>query len=123
MRTIDVRAWDVVNNDWFDMVESEEICNVNFGAKQGTLIVELSIGLRDKNDQSIYEGDIVFQYTGNNSDPKAGKGNYKNGIVDVVRESISGGCWEPCGHGRVDGKTRPLWEVIGNMHENPELLK
>lgn len=57
------------------------------------------IGLKDKNGKEIYEGDIMVTHTG-----------WKT----VVRWDEENLCY--CGF-------MLIWEVIGNIHENPELLK
>lgn len=79
-------------------------------------------GLYDKNGREIYEYDIIFQWTGNNLSPRRGKGKYEKGIVEVVKEYVNGGCWEPIGSGLIAGHKRPNWEVIGNIYESPDLI-
>ena len=83
-------------------------------------IVEQCTGLKDKNGKLIYEGDIV----------KQGGHIYK--VIFSYENVASCGCCVPafdgCGFvienewGRGDLTDNSL-EVIGNIHENPELLE
>ena len=57
-----------------------------------------SIGLKDKNGVEIYEGDILRRY---------------GGAIIVVK-------WSDAEFNISDGS---LYEVIGNIHSNPELLE
>jgi len=86
-------------------------------------------GLRDKNGNLIFEGDIV-------SDSK--DGSYSEGYVGAVKWgadtndtykscSYRARLWAP---GRVNCYERELshqesqrWTIIGNIHDNPKLLK
>ena len=75
-------------------------------------------GLTDKNGTKIFEGDILqFAYTGDNKGVE--------GIASVVFESGKFGVlwgWHKefvC----LDGFANTTVEVIGNIHDNPELLK
>jgi len=94
-------------------------------------------GLKDDNKKEIYEGDILEFYW--NSDSCWGKeGTYKGyvtfseGVFEVNyigREKItteSDGCWHENSQSD-DIKSLISWsediKVIGNLYENPELLK
>ena len=82
-------------------------------------------GLRDKNGREIYEGDVVNVHFYHEPDkmPVIGKVYWSAGLAcfhirgnDACTYSVSfktGGNW---------GDT-PAVEIIGNIHENPELLK
>lgn len=79
-----------------------------------------STGLSDKNGNPIWEGDIV----------REAYGNYYPGLEQLIVEMDDGRCgWFPfaCGDGcgccEDETWDRYMCEVIGNIHDNPELLK
>jgi uncharacterized phage protein (TIGR01671 family) len=88
---------------WMSEVKLEDLNDV---------IVEQCTGLRDKNGKLIYEGDIVRISTGFNFLSKAvswGEHRYHIGNTDIILCPMEVECWNI--------------EIIGNIHENPELLE
>lgn len=121
MREIKFRAWDIQNKKWYPLPDWG-ICEANaVGKEDGTM--ELTnddfftwsqyTGLKDKNGKEIYEGDVVFHHNKKYSIEYA-TCRYK------LRRIIQGD---------KEGRMETLhehpheFEIIGNIYENPELLK
>ena len=104
MREIKFRAWDNILNEYFsweDSVKFNNYHNLMEDGYDGAVALEQYTGLNDKNGAQIYENDII-------------KSNGDN--VEVV--IYIDGRFEPiCWYG---GKN---YEVIGNIHENADLLE
>lgn len=105
---IKFRAWD---NECKVMREYDELKGLTLDALYASgFELEQSTGLKDANGKEIYEGDIVvviFQYwgqLGNRYEVKFKRGAFyvKYGLLSEISKSTS---------------------VIGNVHENPELLE
>ena len=75
------------------------------------LVVEFPTGLKDKNGKEIYGGDILDDGEGH-----IGKVLYNERIASFAYE------WGICGSTFMSLYTSDM-KVIGNIHENPELLE
>lgn len=79
--------------------------------------IEQFTGLLDKNGKEIYEGDIVRVSLSNGHD--------REEVVEWTADNAQYDVFcSDCGHcSYIDGHSADYCEVIGNIHENPELLK
>lgn len=71
-------------------------------------------GLKDKNGKEIYEGDVVINKIGHWDDDMSDK---------PIVVKYDSGRFYPWGTGDWDYRSDVYYEVIGNIYENPELLK
>lgn len=132
MREIKFRAWDSkqkrfgyihVNpygiswpkKDWMSFLGQEEGCNI-----QDVESIQQFTGLHDKKGKEIYEGDIYRRgehFKKMNKETRKYEVHFKwHSYPWVVGSCLfCGGVDIPCG-----GDT---FEVIGNIYENPELVK
>ena len=78
---------------------SNEPIDVLFADK--TIVVMQFTGLKDKNDQEIYEGDVVY---------------FEYNLIDKVKVIFHDGKYNICNY------VMSKCTVIGNIYENPELL-
>lgn len=74
-------------------------------------IVEQYTGLTDKNGKEIYEGDVVKCYDHKNKTSFTGTVSFQSASFFIETSSCSHFRW-------MDYEV----EVIGNIHENPELI-
>ena len=120
MKTIKFRAWDFNSKSWYVPTEYE----VSEGARlffavdkeiikfnRGDMELMQFTGLLDKNGKEIYEGDYLKQ-----------EGLYvevKWGVFEAgfIFEDGSGSLMT------VTSGNSNMWEVIGSIYENPELLE
>ena len=102
------RAWDTRNSLMIDRVIEHHNAS-DILQKDDRYVPMQYVGLKDANGVEIYEGDVYFGV----NDP------YKELSVADMHKTIAwhyNDIWEHSGLGAGE------WEVIGNVHENPELL-
>lgn len=114
------RAWDTYNEAWADeylaIAEDGHVIEIkNDGTTEywkDRFIIEFGTGLKDKNGKEICEGDIIRCH---------GDDRF---IAPVIRHDNSGGfCWVSCYKEECFIPESDEVEVVGNIHENPELLE
>ena len=115
-REIKFRCWDIENNRWIykDGYTFDELCanGYEIGEKLNVLVWLQFTGIQDKHGNNICEGDILF----GDIMPHKHSVEYIGSGFKVFGRDLN---WKP------DHNSKPLneiFEIIGNIYENPELL-
>ena len=134
MREHKFRVWDNKRNEWYGASNKEHsllfygfhifgectlLCSPPLDDLQYLEIDEYT-GLKDKNGKEIYEGDILLGYYEDFGMPASNKKHYE---VKWVERSTG---YEPFIDYDIECErffSIETCEVIGNIHENPELLE
>ena len=128
-REIKFRAWDGKKMEYnpVQCTDGPEITRINSNIEamfkewhtpQYEALMQYT-GLKDKNGKEIYEGDIIYRKTRLFSDSPWKKERYVIRFDEKEGAFLAGGITGL----RHYFEIRDPFEVIGNIYENPELLK
>lgn len=136
MREPKFRAWDKVTERYYavsglEYGESGEVCEVYLAGvqidesnpnanvrKPSEVVLEQYTGIKDKNGKEIYENDILHEKWYDN---EAYRGRDRVSKVEYFCDGYE--CWFRGGVVALGMFPTKHIEVIGNINENPELLK
>lgn len=120
MREVKFRAWEIEDKDMQPVTSLEyrdegELIKIGLGdylRYPSSIVLMQFTGLLDKNGVKIYEGDIIVNLATHSN----GREYRHMEKCRVVEYSVSGkSAGFNIGKGRI--------EVIGNIHQNPDLIK
>ena len=120
MREIKFRVWDTYRNKmikWDELhSDSNYLCLMVFDGNGYRTRAMQYTGLKDKNGVEIYEGDIVIPQTFTNAKYRVYWSQERLRWSIINTSNVS----KESGRALLNNST--LYEVIGNIYENPELL-
>jgi|SRR6185369_9988018 len=106
---VDLSSCELYKAEWNPNWMANPPWEASIGLECDGLVVEQFTGLNDKNGRGIYEGDIFTMY-------QKGQKVMDSHIVELA-DFLGGHYWI------VNKGGKPEYEILGNMHENPELMK
>lgn len=145
MREIKFRCWDIKLGNYADLIwgvfdnSEDQSCQSGPPSPHGRFIHEQFTGLKDSDENEIYEGDIVeftywwFDGRGESETTLKGEVVYLPECLSFGLKGVKNKLW--CKHVGCDPEVGDtcafaFWRfeesdfhVIGNIHQNPELLK
>ena len=120
------RVWDIEEKTYkssdypFFLCDDGDVLDTHFDIRDNEVIVEQCTGLKDKNGKLIYEGDIVITYY--KGEPTGQMYIYHWEAPAFYVEPVEKG--KPSGgHYYYFAVENERCEIIGNVHENPDMLK
>ena len=124
MREIKFRAWDILKQRWsnykindgtvYFMDKNTGVWYGSYNKRYKDFNLMQYTGLKDKNNKEIYEGDILFESFGE----KYYKVVFENGSFRAEAE----GDFDEYSFDLIDVAAQGC-EIVGNIYENPELIK
>lgn len=117
------RAWNKEKKVYHYQAE-KGTCGLPFDilCKSNEFVVEQCTGLKDKNGTLIYEGDVLGGSNGSINGSKWGFETVVKWNKQKAQFDMPIWVYDENGQYKCDDSTH-WFEIIGNIHENPELLE
>lgn len=116
MKEIKVRCWDgekMIYPEYLNLYKQTAHWTENSIPAQSNIFM-LYTGLKDKNGEEIYEGDLLRLH----------KPWYSGGICPIeYREPLASFVIAMPGAVQLNWEHQKYYEVVGNIYQNPDLLK